>query len=902
MRTARTILFSGAFALQAFCSAAFANLSTTDTREALFLRRITEYWKEGHYDDAKKQLLGYLTQYPSSAYVNEIYAMLGDLYLHEESVEEALHSYEKITSPQCVQMTTPHRVECLYQLGRYSALVHWIQDHPIENLSLQTSQKDRVHLIVADAYYHLTQSEERPETVQADAKAALEYFSRISQLDKEWQLVIAYLYALSGESQIAAEHYLALCKKFPERKTEFLFQAAFLLNTQQPAQAITLMREVAETTSPLQQEAAFNELSLLFREKRYEEFLAREQTLHSLLENSPQEPLSFYLGSAHFYLGHFDEASIHLRTFVSMHPSSKEELSFALQGLIVSGYKKADAPLLREALQHWQEALPLDDRYLDGLSALSEVLLVSHQYEQAEKTLKELMERFPSSPKQEIALFDYGQVLLLQENYASGRVAIEQYLERYPQSPKAPIAWQNLVSATFEILKHSEKAEKDALKACFAVTLKKALEQNSLFSQETVRVYKFNLIQLLFELGEREETLDLSTNYLAEYPEHESAQSIRLMLIACHAALESPKDLFISIVQEALEKETDPQVQVKLHLQLYNSYLAQNDFDKGEQHLLEVYTAPNANIKKENLLWLVQRLEQKQQFPVAQEILENLLSVSENILLRNPSSDPLFLEEEALHLKQLYLASGELDKGVRLLVSVLDMQNADTETTWKLSRRTQFELAELYELQGRANEALSVYDHLIGDAAYSQASYFLRAALLQRAKLQFAKLQKEGYEENSPLLSNILGTLKDLQIAKNVESEPIHLEAALDYAAIRCSLLPEDQKNKKMTFYLEKIQEDFMLATSDIGAAYINDRSNWPKQNVLIERYLRYINAENTRLKSITAKEAGDLEYALALQSASRVEFERLDYELNAVISPLTKRVRNSLVLLGDKD
>ncbi len=917
MRAARTMLFSGAFSLQTFCSLALADLpptgtrenpsikgvkeyAPTDPREALFLRRITEYWKEGHFDDAKKQLLSYLSQYPASAYLNEIYAMLGDLYLRDGSLEEAAKSYEKIVSKRCQQLTAQHYIECLHQMEKYEALISWIATHPVDSFSLEPAQKEQLHLLLADTHYRITQKEENPDSVQLHAKLALEEFSKISHLNRDWELAVAYLYALTGERKAAAERYELLCQEFPEKKAELLFQAALLLNKDDPAKSISLLQEADGITSPLQEDAAFNELLLLFREKRYEEFLSREVALKPFIGQRASELFSFYRGSSHFYLEHYEDASVAMREYLSTNPSSKDELRFALQSLVVCSYKKKDIATLEDTLYRWKKELTLDEGYLDGLFALSEILLQEKQYAKAGNALTEILGRDISNTKQEIALFDYGQVLILQGQFTEGKNALEQYLVRFSTSPRASIVWQNLIFADFEILKTGDKSQCDVLRAGLAADLQKALVHKEQFTPEVVRVYRLNLAQLLFELDDCREALEVATLYVEQYPDHESAQGLRLMQIACHVALSSPADKVVPSVLSALENEANPQIQTKLRLQLFNAYLALNDLEKAEEYLFAVYNTPHVTLKKENLLWLAQRMEQKQQLPLAEVMIENALSASEGCLVRDPSMDPFLMEEEALHLKEVYLTQGKVDKAIQILTGLIDIQSTDSSVSWKLARRVQFELGELFEQQGRFDEALMVYKRLIGDAAYSQASYFLRAALLNQAKLQFARLSQQEFSEQSQDFLGILGTLKDLQIAKSVESEPIHLEAALEYANIRCRLVLPEMKNKKMAFYLERIQEDFLMASSDASSSYLKDRENWPEQNSLIENYLRYIGAERKRLRGIEALESDDLERSQMLTTEAKMEMESLDESLKNARSLLSKRVKESLALLGE--
>ena len=50
-------------------------------QEAILLKRITEYWKEGDIEVAKSQITSYLSKFPTSIASDSLYAMLGDIFL-----------------------------------------------------------------------------------------------------------------------------------------------------------------------------------------------------------------------------------------------------------------------------------------------------------------------------------------------------------------------------------------------------------------------------------------------------------------------------------------------------------------------------------------------------------------------------------------------------------------------------------------------------------------------------------------------------------------------------------------------------------------------------------------------------------------------------------------------------
>ncbi len=861
-----------------------------EAKEALFLRRITEYWKEGHLEDAKNQLKAYLSSYPSSNYLSEILAMLGDLYLHEGALKEALACYEKITSDRCEHLTAVHRAETLYQLGRYDDLLLWASIHPY-----LIGSNQRIHLLLADTHYRKALQELNPDKVQQHASTALEHFSQNKELDKQWKLIVAYLTALKGEKISAAELYLSLSNEWPEKRDECVYHAASLLNVHDPKKAISLLQELGNRSTAFQKEAAFNELCLLYREKRYADFIERENLLAHLVDANFSLHLLFYKASSYFHLEKFDGAAGYFKQYLNSSPSSKEEIRYALQNLFYCGYKIGQPDLIDFALETWKEKFSLDEGYLEGLLASAEVYLKEKNYSAAANRLHEILDRFPSHLINEIALFNYAQVLLALENFEKGKEALESYLNRYPDSPRAKTLWQNLVYASSELLKTSEKGEQDALKANLVTVLQQAIKASD-SDDDSIRNFRAHLAQLIFELGQHREALEQAEEYLRLYSNHPSAREMRLIQISCHLNIGSPIESLIDSFEAALHNEQNPDLQSRLHLQLFNAYLILENYESAADHLLSAHQNSNLSIKSENLIWLAEQMQKRNDLSIAKALLEEALCLETQHPLSSPSLHPLSLEEAALQLKDIYLSLEQREKARDLLLQLTHVQNTDNSTSWKFPRKIRFELADLYVSLGQYDQAVNLYDQLIGDAAFSQASFYLRAAILNRAKLQLKSLTEEEKKAGSVKVASILDTLKDLQIARNVESEPVHLEAALEYAAIRSrQVAKEEEQSKRMLFYLEKIKEDFSSGSTNIALDYLHRQEVLPEQATLIGHYLLYISAEIQRLHAEEAEKVNDRELASSLKALVKDTLQQLNKELTAHDHLLRERIVQSL-------
>lgn len=902
----KRLMVSGAVALQAFLSLS-ADSPALDKKEALSLRKITEYWREGNYQNAKTQILDYIAAYPESGYLNELYAMLGDLYFQEKSYAEAIATYDKITSPSCQEFTSVRRMESLFLLGNYAELVKLSEQYPAKK-ETNEQNRNRLALLQAESLYRMAIQIESIEQQQKAAQIALEAYKDVKDDDAHHvALAIAHLHALAGDSEKALTAYLQLAEIMPEKQEELYFRAASQVVATKPEQALDLFQRVIARQGEYLPNAAFNRLSILYKQKNFAQFVEEYDQYSSALKEEHAASLHFCRCIALFHLDRFSESIAPLQALLHMDKLSPIQTRQALLSLFFCAQKTGDLDLINKTLPLWKARLPSDDGYLRGLLVKAQLALGKKEAADASAALKEILEQFPTCTERESVLFDYAQSLTLSKEWGKARTTLQQFLADYPSSASTPLAWQHLIYGSMQLLKEAAPAEKDGLKGCLILDLTAALKCAPSLDDETIRVYRRGIAQLYFELGQHREALAQAEEYMKAYPVDRDLQSVRLMAAACHVMLDSPPQSLISIAEDALANETDPQAKARLRLQLFNAYLKLSETDpkaleKAGEHLLAVHQDKNVPIKRENLLWLADFLTSKAD-PAAKSkavaVLEEALSFDGRNLMQPEALDPILLESYSLRLSSLYDQQTMVEKAHAILSSFVQFADANPKISWQQRRHALFSLAQLEEKLGKNENALSVYTRLIEEAAYASASYYRRAALLKRAQLQYTALPSAEKKDESASLLAILDTLKELQITKNIHSEPIHLEAALEYAAIRSSLTSEAEQPMKLHFYLEKIKEDFTSHADAISLHYHEERGQSPAQDALYCAYMRFIDVEMKRMQFLKEKQAGNEQYALLLAEEIKQELKDLLSIQALEKTPLVQRIANSLEKLG---
>src|SRR5579883_1038707 len=337
----KKLVVSGAVAFGAFLGMG-ADSPAIDKKEALSLRKITEYWREGNYQNAKTQILDYLTAYPNSDYTNELYAMLGDLYFQEKEYEEAIATYDKITSPSCQEFTAVRRLESLFLLGKYEDLIKWSEANP----SRKELKDNRFALIRAEALYRIAIQTEIGEKQKKAALEALEAYKQVEDDSSHHvALAIAHLYALSGDHPRAVAAYLDLSEIMPEKQEELYFRAASQLADSNPELALEYFQKVIARSGEYLPAAAFNRLTLLYKQKNYEQFIAEYEEHCAILKDEQASSLNFCRCIALFNLDRFAESIAPLQALLKMDKLTPIQTRQALLSLFFCAQKTNDLEL-----------------------------------------------------------------------------------------------------------------------------------------------------------------------------------------------------------------------------------------------------------------------------------------------------------------------------------------------------------------------------------------------------------------------------------------------------------------------------------------------------------------------------------------------------------------------------
>lgn len=833
-----------------------ANQEEPIFRESIELRQIADYWKEQEYTLAKERIYQFLQNYPHTLFKEQLYAMLADLFVKEKNYQTAIDFYQKISPEKRSPASSFHYVYSLYQLGLWEEVIDQAPS-VLHHASTTKEQQDTIRFSFADA---LMQTALKAEDISYKKEVLLQAESEFKKLLNTNYACdalhsIAHINVLLENPLQAANLYLALAEKNPDNKEQYLFQAGYLQIPINPNKAIELFEKVCALKQEKSSKAAYLLLQILFQQKEYAKLLNMREKLNDLI---PPDPLiSYYTGKSLYQTNNPDQAIFFLIQFLespSVHVAYKKS---AVIMLISCAKITKNWSLLEEKLEYLIHFFPQDSQTLDLVLMYTQLCKQGQNWEKMTEYSKKALELSPNCPQKESLIYELALCCVQQQKLEEGIHKILQFLENFPNSSYAKQAWRQLLNCCIQDVKSSSLELYPKKQALLVIHLTKALEQKELFSVQEEKELHWLLIQSLFEQKNYQNAYTSLEKYVKQYG---NSSETYLFKALCQEHLDIHP---LQIAENFEQVLLDPQTTHKriCNRKLYNLYLSiaqEMSEEAGKALSLKAADCLFANmdetIELNNLSWLAHFYYQ--QFETAekeQKIFHAKRAKLSFEKLLHHKNLPIeaWLELEVLKLCTLYNYLGEKAKKVPLLEILTQQQQKFLQIEWKWQRRVLFELAMSYQEQKRYTEAIQLYDTLI-DSSKHVLSYYGTAALLEKARLQFSLLLNDEKQGDSLAFIAIGDALKEVQIKKKLLSEPLHLEAGLEYIEVK-SCMSAHPLEKRLEL-LVQMKESFSSMEDPSVQHYLSTQDLFPDKMQLYQDYLSFIDLEIISIKAQLAK------------------------------------------------
>ena len=797
------------FQLEAGIEPFYAEVS----EEALFARRIAEFWKDKDAALAKSQIEQFFRQYPASIYQEPLFALLGEIYLQEKNYGKALTYYNQIYSPAQKEKILAPRLECLYRLGMFSELKDELKtllpkgEKPITDKESSLRAVFYAELLLKEAEKEkgkneeIVENDENSDLIKASKRdEAKKIYVRLLESNQKAQafLGLGDIALQEGKGEEAVKWYSNAAEIIPERRVELLLVVA----------------------------------QLLFEQGKYGELLHNQDLYQSILTPQHAFEIDVWLGRSYFALGQYEETLALLTPHLAK--GDKPTLLTALS----AAYELEDAPIVNRIATIYATRFSNDEAVARVFFIQAAVLKNGGFYPEAAAIYEKLQKSYPDFNKQEEIAYELAATLFEQNLWGPSHTQFLKFINQYPSSPFYLHALHYLPIAACQ----SDEAFGDLFIDIDRLIAAPQGDQEKILT----------LSKIAKELYDRKKFLEseaLSTKILLLKPSLPLQAQTHFLLAACALELGHDGKTFALHAEKVLQLRPDFPGKERLREKLVNSYLQSKEKEKAAAHLY-IILEDKGELSQEMLLWLANFYYDKTQVMVPEAYYGNVqdkellpllakgILAFEAVLGSDPAIHPetLSLEQEYFKLSNLYAWRGQHDAQVVLLQNLHEQQRKYPDWKWTLRTRTLLALAEGYRAIGENEKAIHAYEEIVNSRISDTAS-------LYRAKLERVRLHEGKMSLDDPLTVELLKNLKDLQIKKNIKFEPIHLEAALDYARLRSSLEPEENQKEHYYFLLQRVKEDFSEKKDLISKEYHKERENSPAQNQIYQAYMLLIDA-----------------------------------------------------------
>lgn len=877
LKKGNKFFFYAWIALVSFSQVGFAEKSLTSPKEALVLRRITEYWKDGDYATVKRQISAFLEKNPESTLHDHLRAMLGDLCFEQKEYEQALESYDLISDSEIAEKVFINRLQTQFELHQFLKAIENAERYLKKNNN--TSLETRVRYIMAESYFREALRCKNQEEKNHYLKLAKPHYKALTQSKYSEQVIfpLAEVHRLLREDERAVSLYLSLADKYPEHRERFLFQSAILQIKLNKEEAQASFKKVYELGGKRSKLAAFNLLILLYQQENYSEFITFYENVIGSMPEQKVPLLKFYAGRSLYAMGDYQQAVMPLEQYVSEISGRTKELKTAYLLLINCCRYNNDIHLFDQTLCSFQKIFPKDQELPKAILIHSRMCQENGDLEQALEDIQTLLTNHPVYSEKEELKYDYALLLSQMDNWIESRENFLSFLEKYPNSDKCNTAWRNLLNCCIQEIKNPTQEVSDVTKEAFVQIMQKALSEKGVLTDREIRQYSLIMMKCQCELGMFDEVIPYLQKFIAETVDDQFLAEAHLLMAICIQKTTSDLSQFIQSAQTALAYDSKLPEKNLLHLELFNAYLskfneAQDEADRqhflrqAADNLFDSSSWKDRSIKLDNYLWLAghfytrAKANEEGAFKKADALFSVLLEKTDEEGL-SVSSDSLYLEGEVLKYSHLLDIQNRHSEQILLLEKLISKQQNQPELPWKLKRRCQLELGHAYEANHQYEDAIKTYNSLLKTGS-RVSSMVNNSAQLHLAKLEYQLLKPAQNISTSPEIISILHSLKDLQIQKKLPAEPLHLEAALQYTEIRLSFSDPIDQPKNALFFYKRMFDDFHSQEDPITEEYNHLRASNPEKDAVFGAYMQYIDSQILINQAIVAREEKKVEKA----------------------------------------
>lgn len=195
--------------------------------EALFLRRIAEFWQDEEFEIAKYQIENYMIEHPKSHMIDSLFAILGNIHMNEKNYSKAVSAFENIKDEDVKDKIGVNLLSSLYHLKWHSRLIDECNYYVTR---VDGELKDKITYLRAISLYNKSLDlEDQNEINELIAKSRDDFEALLdTKFENQAREYLSQIHKALNDFEKASECYMQLSVSDPTKKDEYLFSAAIL--------------------------------------------------------------------------------------------------------------------------------------------------------------------------------------------------------------------------------------------------------------------------------------------------------------------------------------------------------------------------------------------------------------------------------------------------------------------------------------------------------------------------------------------------------------------------------------------------------------------------------------------------------------------------------------------------
>jgi tetratricopeptide (TPR) repeat protein len=872
----KTLFFISIFSIFSISANENITFNAENDDEALFLRRIAEFWQDEEFEIAKSQINSFLENYPDSNLKDSLYAILGNIYFNEKNYFESINSYDNIKEENIKDKISVNLLSSLLNTSQFDRLSNECETYIKKTTG---DLKEKISYLQAIALYQIAEKETDNNIKNDSYKLSLLKFQDIldTKFEMESREYISQIHFKLKNYLSAANTYLDLANKNPSKEDEYLFQAAMLQTNFDKEKALETFSKISKNSTTKKEDAAYNKTLLLFELAKYETLINEKDFLINAVSDDKKPLINFFAGRSYFILKNYPLAKDSLINSLEMEDKNSIQMKLALIMLMQCSYELNDFDLYNNSFDIFITYFPNDETLFEALFARALLNKRNNKLDLAKNDFEEIFKKTKDAENNALCLFEYAHLLYLKNDIDLSREKFKKFIEINKSHELVKPCLNYLVNCSIKAINSASEEEKDQKRENLNNDINYALEFSSLFSNKEKNSFKLLLSKTYFDLKNFEKSLSEIT-YLENVINDSKLKNIEVLtqndlselyLIKgyCLKYLNDNLAEFINLAEKSLEINPSAQDTATTYINLYNSYLKlfknedkidEKYLEKAANNLYNAYLISKEEIDQSNLVWLANYYYLKTQNFLNLDY-KNSLSNEKSLYKTSIKSKGIFeylvsidkktteieklleIEPYLIKISNLLKSQNNLSNSEEILIDLVNIYKNYPNAPWKHKEEAIYNLALIYDSMKDFEKVTNLYNTFL--ITFNKDSYFKQRAYLHHMRILLSKIDKEDYNFQNKSLENILAELKTISLQKIFANEPVHLEAAFDYLDILFNIEKTRPFEKKL-FLLTRMKENFIKEEDLISQDYHAMRKLELDKEIIYKGYLMMVDIE----------------------------------------------------------